>query len=461
MTIDGLQSDQLHRLAKLFIDTGEAVTVEDALQSLMRYRLGIYVDREAVGSPAYQASLLTIVNSGRRCFLGGVWLLGDLNIPLQIPWKNCLTLAEAVIDLQGHIVQEIDPSIPVICFGNKFLPGDLCEFSVQPVIRGWSGGVVPTNDFDDIRYDESFTPAGVLAGAIAVSEAFQFVRGDNALTGHRSPGLSLWNPSQSNNWLWADKGPKLEVLPSKIWLIGLGHLGQAYLWTLGFLPYKKTDDVLFVLQDTDQIGKANESTSLLTNPEIIGIPKTRAMAKWCEERGFQTALVERKFTEDFQINDNEPHLAICGVDNAQARASLEKVGFKRIIEAGLGKGTQEYLTFQIHTFPARNSAEHYWGNIAPTSNNLEQLIKQPAYRDLESNGLDRCGIIELAGRSVGSAFVGATVSTIAIAEALRLVIGENMDEVIDGDLRSSSILSCAIRNQLKLPLFNPGIVRIY
>ena len=31
--------------------------------------------------------------------------------------------------------------------------------------------------------------------------------------------------------------PELRLLPSRLWLIGLGHLGQAYLGALGLLPY--------------------------------------------------------------------------------------------------------------------------------------------------------------------------------------------------------------------------------
>lgn len=46
------------------------------------------------------------------------------------------------------------------------------------------------------------------------------------------------------------------------------------------------------------------------------------MAHWCGERGFQTSIIERKFAANFSIGDNgndEPQLALCGVDNALAR----------------------------------------------------------------------------------------------------------------------------------------------
>ena len=30
-------------------------------------------------------------------------------------------------------------------------------------------------------------------------------------------------------------------LPSRLWLIGLGHLGQTYMWGLGLLPYSNPE----------------------------------------------------------------------------------------------------------------------------------------------------------------------------------------------------------------------------
>lgn len=121
--------------------------------------------------------------------------------------------------------------------------------------------------------------------------------------------------------------------------IGLGHLGQAYLWALGMLPDASPQEVQLVLQDYDALVLANDSPSLLPSSVLLGEKKTRAMARWCEERGFRTAIVERRFNEKCWVNDDEPHVALCGVENPMARAALEQVGFRRVIEAGLGWGT--------------------------------------------------------------------------------------------------------------------------
>jgi hypothetical protein len=72
--------------------------------------------------------------------------------------------------------------------------------------------------------------------------------------------------------------PALQVLPARLWLIGLGHLGQAYLWALGLLPYPRSSQVCLVLQDVDVITPSTESTSVLSDTTLVGQKKTRAMA---------------------------------------------------------------------------------------------------------------------------------------------------------------------------------------
>jgi hypothetical protein len=237
-------------------------------------------------------------------------------------------------------------------------------------------------------------------------------------------------------------------------LIGLGHLGQAYLWTLGLLPYADPKDVQLVLQDFDALIPANDSTSLLTNHAILGEKKTRAMAHWCEARGFQTTIYERRFCDNFRVDGDEPSIALCGIDNALGRAALENVGFRRVIEAGLGRGTEEYLAFQVHTFPARRAARERWSGVSEGSA-TENMLSFPAYQSLAAAGLDQCGLTMLAGRSVGASFVGAATAAIVIAELLRMVMGEHRYEVIDGTLRSLKTLQAIQREGPSIP-FNPG-----
>ena len=84
--------------------------------------------------------------------------------------------------------------------------------------------------------------------------------------------------------------------------------------------YASPEDVSLVLQDFDELVEANDSTSLLTTGANLGMKKTRAMALWCEARGFRTSIVERRFSADFRVAEDEPRVALCGVDNALAQS---------------------------------------------------------------------------------------------------------------------------------------------
>lgn len=448
--------NELNRSVKLAMDSGEARSPREAEMIFKRYRLGIIAGSDVASSPTKQAALLTAVNTGRRCFLGGVEVQIDCSdAELLVPWRACRTIGQAVVDLQGKLSRTTADNIPRIIIGDVKDQGR-SDFAVRATFEGWRGGVVPVNDEGRLGEVMEFTPAGVLAGAIGVSEAFQHVRGRNALAGHRAVGLSLWKPETGTLWLEdGENGPSLEWLPSSCWLIGLGHLGQAYLWTLGFLPYANPGAVELVLQDYDDLVQANDSTSLLTNSKLIGQKKSRAMAEWCEQRGFRTRINERKFAANFAIGDEEPRVALCGVDNESARAELEDVGFTQIIEAGLGRGTEEYLAFQVHCFPAQRSARERWCTTA-FDRVSESRVSQPAYESLAAEGMDKCGLTMLANRSVGASFVGAFTATVVICELLRMALGAHRYGVIDGSLRSPESFEF-IRNEWLFDPFNPGI----
>src|SRR3546814_579691 len=109
--------------------------------------------------------------------------------------------------------------------------------------------------------------------------------------GRRAVGLSLWRPGPEVDWLQSDESERaLTYLPSRLWLIGLGHLGQAYLWGLGLLPYRNPAEVTLILQDIDVVTDSTESTSILSDSTIVGKKKTRAMAAWAERHGFATSI---------------------------------------------------------------------------------------------------------------------------------------------------------------------------
>lgn len=447
-------ADRLNRLVKLAMDTGEAESVEDAEKLFAGYRLAVAAGADVGHSPTHQAALLTIVNAGRRSILGGIEVEGIADMKLLVPVQSYRTLAEAVAGLGGRVVETVSPDAPLVALGDAPKKSGH-RFAVRATFGGWAAGIVPFAQ-ESLRLEErhDFIPAGVLAGALAVTEVFLFLRGSQPAAGRRGAGLSLWRPDL--DWREsAASGPVIERLPAALWLIGLGNLGQAYLWILGMLPYARPDEVQIVLQDFDLLARSNESTSLLTGAELLGLRKTRAMADWAERRGFRTAIVERPFGADFRVRHDEPALALCGVDNALARNALEDVGFARVIEAGLGGGTNDFLGFRTHVFPGARTARDVW---KPDTENTDTRIDLPAYKKLAAAGFDRCGLTRLAGRTVGAPFVGAIAAAIVIGEALRTIIGAHGYNLIDGHLRD--LTHRTVVSAQERPPFNPGTTAV-
>ena len=328
------------------------------------YRLLLEVGSDIASSATLQAALLTAVNTARRCFLGGVQVAGNLDVALRVPWRHCRTLADAIVDLQGKVATTFDPMLPRIVFGDVGSAAGSNPFAVRATFEGWAEGVIPLEENHRLpREQQEFTPSGVLAGALAVSGRSRPSSSAGAMP--RPVGERSAFPSGNRRKIsWLEEaafGPPLNILPSRLWIIGLGHLGQAYLWTLGLLPYgRPAEGCQLVLQDFDALVLANDSTSLLTTRAILGEKKTRAMARWCEERGFQTAICERRFRDNFQIDGDKPGVALCGIDNALGRAALKRSGF-----TGLSKPVSVERSgipgLSDSHLPAPRSARDRWG----------------------------------------------------------------------------------------------------
>ncbi|MFG1247862.1 hypothetical protein [Xanthobacter flavus] len=425
-----ISADSFHRLVKHAIDSGTAASVEEAEALFQGYRLAVKLDPSAAANPAQQAALLTTVALGRRVFLGGVTVAGPLDTPLILTMPFGRTLADAVQALGGTL-DDVANEVPTVVIGGKARErrGGFC---IRTALAGWRGGILPIHSELQPDGEGAMPLSGMLAAGLAVNEAFLHVNGGVPAAGRRALGLSLWRLGPDVDWLQADESePALTYLPSKLWLIGLGHLGQAYLWGLGLLPYQNPAEVSLVLQDIDVITESTESTSILTDAVMVGEKKTRAMAAWAERRGFATSLNERMFAADFKRQADEPSVALCGLDNGAGRRALDQVGFDLVVEAGLGRGHRDFRTMRLHVLPGRRPAADIWKQTREG----EKLENRPAYAKLMADGvLDRCGMTLLAGKAVGAPFVGSIAAALALSEVLRVLHGGPVHQLIDLDL---------------------------
>lgn len=447
------QADTLHRLVKEALDSGAASSIDEAEAMFRGYRLAIEVDASVVASKTHQIALLSLVALAKRVFLGGVNVTGATGVPLHAPLPLGNTLEGAVRRLGATSDNATKRETPKIMVGGP--PRQRTEnFQVRLAFEGWRGGIVPAHVALGFREAEAMPLAAVFSAALAVNEAFLAVRNEGSMAGRRTSGMSLWHPGGSDWISGQGDGPSLEFLPSKLWLLGLGHLGQAFLWALSVLPYRT--GLNLVLQDADTVTPATVSTSILSEQECVGRKKTRVMAEWAELRGFSTRICERWFDESTVRQQDEPAVALCGLDNSLGRRALDRSGFEFVVEAGLGHGYQDFRTLRLHTFPGSRSA----AELFPATSHETSTIDRPAYQELKSKGLlDQCGITLLAGKAVGAPFVGSVAASLAIAELLRLLHGGVVAQVIDLDLTSIEHRT-VVDQRRDFRGFNPGFVHV-
>lgn len=416
-----MEADNFHRLTKVLADSGESPTLEAAVATFASYGVRVVLDARVADSIVDQVIALTVINTAARSFLGNVEVVAPDGLQLTAPGFEGQTLTN-FLDWAG-----VKKALPAAASGWPTIevgqPGPTRTGSIRAWADGWTYGIgAPAGGKATI-----FAPACVAAAGLAVSEAFSVLRRDNPYAGRRSLSLSLWRPELTGDVAEA-QGPD-DALLSSVWLVGIGHLGQAYTWTMGFM--KATSGAEVFLQDIDVVTRSTLSTSVISNEADLGRQKTRVAASWLEARGFTTRLVERRFDGAQRVASSEPQRALFGVDNAAARRVLENAGFAYVVDAGLGSGYKDFRAMRIRTFPGPSSAAALWAS-QPASNGAEQAA---AYRHLLAAGADPCGVTTLATRSVGAPFVGCVAAGHAVAAILRPAAGKGPYPVIDLNLR--------------------------
>lgn len=415
------------------------VGYEEACAILGKLRLNLICDASIDHSSALQAALLTAVNAGKRAFHGGVFVSMPRDIQCLLPWPGRQSLNSVVGSLGGTFIGlQHSPFTQTLYFGSAVDP---VEDSLSVICTGWRGGIAPAGMAVSVSSSNDFATGGVLAGALGVAHGFLRVSGLSTRTLGTPQGISLWRPDL--NWLdpQAD-GPELEALPRALWMLGLGHLGQAYLWNFGLLPYQSPKEALFLLQDFDAVVKGNFSAGLLCEENNIGYKKTRICSAWLEARGFDSVVTERPFDQNTKRTGEEPFVACCGFDSAKPRRILEDAGFDLIVECALGTDAMRFDRIILHTFPdARCKPEVIWANDDRPEPN-QRLVA--AFRTKED-----CGILAetLARKAVSSSFVGAFAGALVAGEILRALNGGLRCEFFQIQLRQNEAPGIIIKDE--------------
>lgn len=367
-----------------------------------------------------QLALLTAANLANRCFPGAIRVQIDeraaSSLALVFPSTD-FTLGRALAAILGHrAIRETwsdDEHNQRMLFGNVSGADD----ALRVTFDGWIARTGPSVQVPRLQEREFCTLAGILAGAVAVSEAFLSFAQVAIDASHRPIALSLWRPDLDAAAPDA-VGVPVQFLPTQAWIFGLGHLGQAYLWTLASLPYVNRDSTNLILNDFDKIESANVETGMLLSREDLGKFKTRTCSAWLESLGFNTTVIERRFGTDFRCDPGEPRLALCGFDSNETRRPLYHAQFGLVVDCGLGARAENFDTLNLQTLPTSRTIEELWPIDSKGAADTEQIAKNNrTYQEL--SGDDECGRVLLAGKAVAVPFVGATAAAYVLAEVLR------------------------------------------
>ena len=416
----------LSRIDKLFVDRDgtEAAATRARREA---FTIAISCGDDLGASYTLQVAALTAASLAARCFPGAVRIVlcEKLQAARLLAWPSLnLSLRDTFTWVLGAAA--IVTAAPTA--SAAIVLGDAPEVpkALRVTFDGWIAKVGPVAQTKRLPERQYCSLAGVLGAAIAVSEVFLSFAEISIAAGRRVVALSLWRPDIDPSDP-AALGVPVEYLPGSLWLLGLGHLGNAYLWALGTLPYADPKAVLLYLNDYDSVERENLETGILFRSDDVTHLKTRVCNAWLEARGFRTRLIERPFDEHFRCRKEgpakEPQLALCGFDSNPVRRDLADAGFLRVVESGLGNTASNFDTLSMHTLPNPRPAHELWPDLPKEelekrNKERERLAREnPVYAGLRT---DECGRYELAGKSIALPFVGAAAASFVTAEALRL-----------------------------------------
>lgn len=378
--------DSLNRTIKLAMDEGRVDSLEQAQQLFDGFRVHLVVAPGFSSSPAAQAAVLTMLVAAPKTFLGGVEISGAVEERCTMAWYAGASLAEVAISVGARVTMVRDATTPRIFIGRE-AQGDE-GFSISMDLR--ADGFTLSPEAQGLCLAVAPVEVGVAVAGAALNEAFQYLYAANPLAGQRR--MTFRMPATAGS------------APRSYWLVGLGHLGQALLWTAVLAAGSASRK--YRLTDFDTVTASSLSTGLLVRSADIGRKKVEVASECLSRLGFVAETDPSLLTLEPGSNLPAADVAIIAVDNLALRRSLDHLRGMRVVEAGIGGGATAFTRVQLHEFPGPRMARDIWANEDPRASTVVD-ISAPAYQRLLQKSGDLCGTALLAGRSIATPFVGA------------------------------------------------------
>lgn len=432
------------RLSQLLFAHDDQAALADVRLRLDGMAIVLTIDVGAARTTWGQAAAMAVAACGMRMFRGGIYLRSVPEIAVTIGAGIGQPLQRALEALGARRTGEPPAQALHVHIG---VNGGFSDLHVAA--SGWTSIVSP-KPFREVLVTSN-AMAGTLAGAIAVSECFRRLALGAADAGRVLQQVNAWEPGSD----FIQDGT-IQRVPSALWILGCGNLGQATLFSLPLLPFADRAAVKIFLQDFDQSGPENLSTQLLTTYEWIGHRKAAMAARYLNSFGFDAFSIERRFSNGHGPLADEPRIALVGVDNPQARRAVASAGFDLVIDAGLGGTPAEIFDLSLYAFPGKQDANTIWD---PTKDAGVGNEMPERYRRLVQEGvIDMCGATTIAGQAVGVPSTALAAAAIQLAQLCRaLARGSYCDSVDLRTARTGDAQRSVFEAGLVLPVQSAGL----
>jgi hypothetical protein len=389
-------SDSLNRTAKLALDDGSARSIEDALLRFQSFDLQIIVGEDVQANCALQAAVVTLLNAAPRTFMGRVTVVCHVDAVLDVGWFMGQTISQVAALYGVQVVAEVEQR-PSVVVGNH--PVHSSHDFVVRLACTESGFLIAPDELP-LTPALASVAAGVAGAGAALNELFQYHYFGRPWAGLRWIEFQL------------PVIPQTAKCPQDLWTIGLGHLGQAALWTLGLSLGLGSNLPTLKLQDYDHITVSSLSTGLLSRVQDVSRPKVDAVGDAMERLGYRCERVSSRLQLDSAFED-VASTCLVAVDSYGFRRQLDKLHGPRIIEGGIGDGIEGFTKLQLHVLPGSRKAADIWPDADPHATRRVS-IQPPAYQELLKRTADECGTTLLAGRSIATPFIGAFAGALMV-----------------------------------------------
>ncbi|MEQ8552320.1 MAG: ThiF family adenylyltransferase [Cyclobacteriaceae bacterium] len=360
-----------------------------------------------------QVALLTSVNISKRIFLGG--------IKVELPEKiiNLTPHQGKFLNqmIKSHLALSLDHKANyTIYIGMEPETENSCEI----LCNNWQGGIRVHNEpIISLATSQGKLPFGAIASAgIACFKAFDKVFEMTNLPFHENAGISLWDYTYTKEWhnTIHEGSEHLERTIYEFWFVGLGHLGQAYLWLLSFLPFENAHLIKILLQDHDMIDGSNWGSQLLVSSDQADCSKARICATFLESIGFTTRVIEKpleKLDQEMESLKDFKYL-INGLDNVATRRILKPERFKLILDGATNGAEHFFDSFTMNTIDVNSKRPKDIWNKEEDPN---KILHPKLFERIEKSG--GCGSI--INHSISTPFVGALGASILMSELFKRV----------------------------------------